>query len=207
MGMDAETQSRIFEPFFTTKELGKGTGLGLSTVYGIVRQSGGHIWVYSEPGQGTTFKVYLPRIKQPVRVEKPAPGMTESLRGAETILLVEDEDALRELTRILLEGGGYTVLEAERPGKAIEIAVRHDGPIHLMLTDMIMPGMNGRVLAANLAAVRPEMKVIFMSGYTGFTHPGLADSGVTFLAKPFTRDSLLRKLHEVLESEAKLETK
>jgi PAS domain S-box-containing protein len=207
MGMDAETQSRIFEPFFTTKELGKGTGLGLSTVYGIVRQSGGHIWVYSEPGQGTTFKIYLPRIKQPVRVEKPAPGMTESLRGAETILLVEDEDALRELTRILLEGGGYTVLEAERPDKAIEIAVRHGGPIHLMLTDMIMPGMNGRVLAANLAAVRPEMKVIFMSGYTGFTHPGLADSGVTFLAKPYTRDSLLRKLHEVLESEAKLEAK
>ena len=207
MGMDAETQSRIFEPFFTTKELGKGTGLGLSTVYGIVRQSGGHIWVYSEPGQGTTFKIYLPRIKQPVRVEKPAPGLAESLRGAETILLVEDEDALRELTRILLEGGGYTVLVAERPDKAIEIAIRHAGTIHLMLTDMIMPGMNGRVLAANLAAVRPEMKVIFMSGYTGFTHPGLADSGVIFLAKPFTRDGLLRKLHEVLESEAKLETK
>jgi two-component system cell cycle sensor histidine kinase/response regulator CckA len=207
MGMDAETQSRIFEPFFTTKELGKGTGLGLSTVYGIVRQSGGHIWVYSEPGQGTTFKIYLPRIKQPVRVEKPAPGLAESMRGSETILLVEDEDALRELTRILLEGGGYTVLEAERPDKAIEIAVRHGGPIHLMLTDMIMPGMNGRDLAANLAAIRPEMKVIFMSGYTGFTHPGLADSGVTFLAKPFTRDSLLRKLHEVLDSEAKLEAK
>jgi two-component system cell cycle sensor histidine kinase/response regulator CckA len=207
MGMDAETQSRIFEPFFTTKELGKGTGLGLSTVYGIVRQSGGHIWVYSEPGQGTTFKIYLPRIQQPVRVERPAPGLAESLRGSETILLVEDEDALRELTRVLLEGGGYTVLEAERPDKAIEIAVRHGGPIHLMLTDMIMPGMNGRVLATNLAAVRPEMKVIFMSGYTGFTHPGLADSGVIFLAKPFTRDSLLRKLNEVLESEAKVEAK
>ena len=207
MGMDAETQSRIFEPFFTTKELGKGTGLGLSTVYGIVRQSGGHIWVYSEPGQGTRFKIYLPRIKQPVHLEKPVPGLAEPSRGAETILLVEDEDALRELTRSLLEGGGYTVLEAERPDKAIEIAVRHGGPIHLMLTDMIMPGMNGRVLAANLAAVRPEMKLIFMSGYTGFTHPGLADSGVTFLAKPFTRDGLLRKLHEVLESEVKLETK
>jgi two-component system cell cycle sensor histidine kinase/response regulator CckA len=207
MGMDAETQSRIFEPFFTTKELGKGTGLGLSTVYGIVRQSGGHIWVYSEPGQGTTFKIYLPLIRQAVHAEKLAPGLGESLRGAETILLVEDEDALRELTRSLLEGGGYSVLEAERPDKAIEIAVRHGGPIHLMLTDMIMPGMNGRVLAANLAAIRPEMKVIFMSGYTGFTHPGLADSGVTFLAKPFTRESLLRKLREVFQSEAKLETK
>jgi two-component system, cell cycle sensor histidine kinase and response regulator CckA len=207
MGMDAETQSRIFEPFFTTKELGKGTGLGLSTVYGIVRQSGGHIWVYSEPGQGTAFKIYLPRIKQALHLEKPVPGLGESLRGAETILLVEDEDALRELTRSLLEGGGYTVLEAERPDKAIEIAARHGGPIHLMLTDMIMPGMNGRVLATNLAAIRPEMKVIFMSGYTGFTHPGLSDSGVTFLAKPFTRDGLLRKLHEVLESAEKLEAK
>jgi two-component system cell cycle sensor histidine kinase/response regulator CckA len=207
MGMDAETQSRIFEPFFTTKELGKGTGLGLSTVYGIVRQSGGHIWVYSEPGQGTTFKIYLPLIKQAAPLEKPVSGLAEPLRGTQTILLVEDEDPLRELTRSLLEGGGYTVLEAERPDKAIEIAVRHAGPIHLMLTDIIMPGMNGRVLAANLAAIRPEMKVIFISGYTGFTHPGLADSGVTFLAKPFTRESLLRKLREVLESEVKLETK
>jgi len=207
MGMDAETQSRIFEPFFTTKELGKGTGLGLSTVYGIVRQSGGHIWVYSEPGQGTTFKIYLPLIKQAAPLEKPVSGLAEPLRGTQTILLVEDEDPLRELTRSLLEGGGYTVLEAERPDKAVEIAVRHAGPIHLMLTDIIMPGMNGRALAANLAAIRPEMKVIFISGYTGFTHPGLADSGVTFLAKPFTRDSLLRKLREVLESEVKLETK
>jgi two-component system, cell cycle sensor histidine kinase and response regulator CckA len=207
IGMDAETQSRIFEPFFTTKELGKGTGLGLSTVYGIVRQSGGHIWVYSEPGQGTTFKIYLPRIGQSVRAEKPATGLGESLRGTETILLVEDEDALRELTRSLLEGDGYTVLEAERPEKAIEIAIRHGGPIHLMLTDMVMPGMNGRVLAANLAAIRPAMKVVYMSGYTGFTHPGLADSGVLLLAKPFTRDGLLRKLHEVLEPEMNLETK
>ena len=207
IGMDAETQSRIFEPFFTTKELGKGTGLGLSTVYGIVRQSGGHIWVYSEPGQGTTFKIYLPRIGQSVRREKPAIGLTDSLRGTETILLVEDEDALRELTRTLLEGDGYTVLAAERPEKAIEIAVRHSGPIHLMLTDMVMPGMNGRVLAANLAAIRPALKVVYMSGYTGFTHPGLADSGVPLLAKPFTRDGLLRKLHEVLEPEMNFETK
>jgi two-component system, cell cycle sensor histidine kinase and response regulator CckA len=134
--------------------------------------------------------------------------LTDSLRGMETILLVEDEDALRELTRKLLEGDGYTVLAAERPEKAIEIAVRYSGPIHLMLTDMVMPGMNGRVLAANLAAIRPAMKVVYMSGYTGFTHPGLADSGVVpLLAKPFTRDCLLRKLHEVLEPEVNFETK
>jgi two-component system cell cycle sensor histidine kinase/response regulator CckA len=206
MGMDAETQNRIFEPFFTTKELGKGTGLGLSTVYGIVRQSGGHIWVYSELGQGTTFKIYLPRIGQAIRAERPVTGLTDSLRGTETILLVEDEDALRELTRNLLEADGYTVLEAERPDKAIEVAVRYSGPIHLMLTDMVMPGMNGRVLAANLAPVRPQMKVVYMSGYTGFTHLGLADS-VPLLAKPFTRDGLLRKLHEVLNSEVNLEAK
>jgi two-component system cell cycle sensor histidine kinase/response regulator CckA len=204
-GMDTETQSRIFEPFFTTKELGKGTGLGLSTVYGIVRQSGGHIWVYSEPGQGTTFKVYLPLVGQAVQMEKPVAGSTGSWRATETILLVEDEDALRELTRNLLEGAGYTVLEVDRPEKAIEIALRHSGPIHLMLTDVVMPGMNGRVLAANLAAIRPAMKVVYMSGYTGFTHPGLADSGVALLAKPFTRDGLLHKLHEALVSEVKLE--
>jgi len=206
MGMDAETQSRIFEPFFTTKELGKGTGLGLSTVYGIVRQSGGHIWVYSELGQGTTFKIYLPRTARAIYAEKPTAGLTQPLRGTETILLVEDEDALRELTRNLLEADGYTVLEAGRPDKAIEIAVQHGGPIHLMLTDMVMPGMNGRVLAANLAPVRPEMKVVYMSGYTGFSHLGLADS-VPLLAKPFTRDGLLRKLHEVLNSEVNLEAK
>jgi two-component system cell cycle sensor histidine kinase/response regulator CckA len=204
MGMDAETRSRIFEPFFTTKELGKGTGLGLSTVYGIVRQSGGHIWVYSELGQGTTFKIYLPRTDRAISTEKPAAGLAGGLRGAGTILLVEDEDALRELTRDLLEADGYTVLEAERPDQAIEIAVRHSGPIHLMLTDMVMPGMNGRVLAVNLAPVRPKMKVVYMSGYTGFSHLGLADS-VPLLAKPFTRDGLLRKLHEVLNSEVNLE--
>ena len=207
MGMDVETQSRIFEPFFTTKELGKGTGLGLSTVYGIVRQSGGHIWVYSEPGQGTTFKIYLPRIEQTVSSQKTGPGQSGSLHGTETILLVEDEDALRELTRHLLEGNGYTVLEADRPDKAIEIAVQYNGVIHLMLSDMVMPGMNGRVLATNLATIRPEMKVVFMSGYTGFTHPGLVDSGVPQLPKPFTRETLLGKLHEVLKSEMKVEVK
>jgi PAS domain S-box-containing protein len=207
IGMDAETQARIFEPFFTTKELGKGTGLGLSTVYGVVRQSGGHIWVYSEPGQGTTFKIYLPLAGQTARLQPPSAGPAESLRGSETILLVEDEEALRGLTRSLLEERGYTVLEAELPEAATEIARGHRGTIHLLLTDMVMPGMNGRDLAANLAAMRPEMRVVYMSGYTGFTHAGLADPEISLLAKPFTRETLLRKVREALVAEMKVEVK
>ena len=207
MGMDAETQARIFEPFFTTKEIGKGTGLGLSTVYGVVRQSGGHIWVYSEPGQGTTFKIYLPRAGQSARVQQPPVAPAESMRGSETILLVEDEEALRGLTRSLLEESGYAVLEAESAEAATEIALRQSGPIDLLLTDMVMPGMNGRVLATNLAAIRSQMKVVYMSGYTGFTHAGLADSEISLLAKPFTRETLLRKVREVLESGMKVEAK
>jgi two-component system, cell cycle sensor histidine kinase and response regulator CckA len=207
MGMDAETQSHIFEPFFTTKEVGKGTGLGLATVYGVVRQSGGHIWVYSELGQGTTFKIYLPRAGQTPGLQHPLPSPAEYLRGSETVLLVEDEEALRELTRSLLEGAGYTVLEAELPEAAIEIALRHGGPIHLLLTDMVMPGMTGRDLGTKLAPIRPEMKVVYMSGYTGFTHAGLADSEIALLGKPFTREKLLRKLREALESEIRVEAK
>ena len=207
IGMDAETQARIFEPFFTTKELGKGTGLGLSTVYGVVRQSGGHIWVYSEPGHGTTFKVYLPRAGQTARLQQSPASPAESLRGSETILLVEDEEALRGLTRSLLENSGYTVLEAELPEAATEIAQQHRGTIHLLLTDMVMPGMNGRDLAANLAAMRPEMKVVYMSGYTGFTHAGLADPEISLLAKPFNRETLLRKVREALTAQMKVEVK
>ncbi len=207
MGMDAETQARIFEPFFTTKEVGKGTGLGLSTVYGVVRQSGGHIWVYSEPGQGTTFKIYLPRAGQTAGLQQPLAAPAESLRGSETILLVEDEEALRGLTRSLLEGSGYTVLEAGLPEAAIEIALRHGGPIHVLLTDMVMPEMNGKDLATKLAPIRPQMKVVYMSGYTGFTHAGLADSEIALLGKPFTREKLLRKLRETIESEIRVEVK
>jgi len=206
-GMDAETQSHIFEPFFTTKEVGQGTGLGLSTVYGVVRQSGGHIWVYSEPGQGTTFKIYLPRAGQMAGLQQPLPAPADALRGTETVLLVEDEEALRGLARSLLEASGYTVLEAGLPEAAFEIAKQHSGPIHLMLSDMVMPGMNGRSLAAKLAAVRPEMKVVFMSGYSGFTHAALADSKIALLAKPFTRETLLRKLRETLDSEVRVEVK
>jgi two-component system cell cycle sensor histidine kinase/response regulator CckA len=207
IGMDAETQARIFEPFFTTKEIGKGTGLGLSTVYGVVRQSGGHIWVYSEPGIGTTFKVYLPCAAQTARVQQPPAAPADSLCGSETVLLVEDDEALRGLTRSLLEDGGYTVLEAELPEAAAEIAQRHGGPIHVLLTDMVMPGMTGKDLAAKLAPIKPEMKVVYMSGYTSFTHAGLADSEIALLAKPFTRGKLLRKLRETLESEIKVETR
>jgi PAS domain S-box-containing protein len=207
IGMDAETQSHIFEPFFTTKEVGKGTGLGLATVYGVVRQSDGHIWVYSEPGQGTTFKIYLPRAGQTAGLQQPVAVPADSLRGSETILLVEDEEALRELTRSLLEGAGYTVLEASLPEEAIEIARQERGPIQLLLSDMVMPGMTGKDLAAQLTPVRPEMKVVYMSGYTGFTHAGLADSEIALLGKPFTREKLLRKMRETLDSEVKVEVK
>lgn len=206
VGMDSETQARIFEPFFTTKEVGKGTGLGLSTVYGVVRQFDGHIWVYSEPGQGTTFKIYLPRTSETPAVMKSNNRLASTIRGTETILLVEDEEALRELTRSLLADQGYKVLEAARPERAIEIARKFDGTIHLLLTDMVMPGMNGRVLAETLATVRPEMKVVFMSGYTGFNHAALTDAKITLLSKPFTKDNLLSKLQEVLGFSAQLET-
>jgi two-component system, cell cycle sensor histidine kinase and response regulator CckA len=206
VGMDAETQARIFEPFFTTKEVGKGTGLGLSTVYGVVRQFDGHIWVYSEPGQGTTFKIYLPRTSQAPAVTKSNNRLASTIRGTETILLVEDEEALRELTRSLLADQGYNVLEAARPERAVEIAKQYKDTIHLLLTDMVMPGMNGRVLADTLASVRPDMKVVFMSGYTGFNHAALTDAKVTLLSKPFTKDNLLSKLHEVLGFSAQLET-
>ena len=198
IGMDAATQARIFEPFFTTKEQGKGTGLGLSTVYGVIRQSGGHIWVYSEPGLGTTFKIYLPRTDEAALREKPTTGLTTSLRGTETILLVEDEEPLRELTRSLLADSGYTVLSVDQPADAIEIARQYNGPIHLLLTDVVMPGMSGLALAGKLAPARPDMKVVYMSGYTGFTHPELFDSDATVLSKPVARDTLLRKVKEVL---------
>jgi two-component system, cell cycle sensor histidine kinase and response regulator CckA len=204
IGMDAETQARIFEPFFTTKEVGKGTGLGLSTVYGVVRQSGGHIWVYSELGHGTTFKIYLPETGQRVLAEKPDTTSTPSRRNTETILLVEDAEAVRELTASLLTGSGYTVLEAELPEKAIEIARTYKGHIHLLLTDMVMPGMNGRALAERLAAIRPDMKTVYTSGYTGFSHSALVDSELVFLPKPFTKESLLGKLQEVLTSNVEL---
>jgi CheY-like chemotaxis protein len=198
VGMDAQTQSHIFEPFFTTKELGKGTGLGLATVYGVVKQSGGYIWVYSELGLGTTFKVYLPRVDAAVRQSSVGNTSKALAKGTETILLVEDEESLRTLTRTMLVQNGYTVLEAGGGEEAMEIA-RQDGcHIDLLLTDMVMPGMNGRTVADSLSRIRPGVKVLYMSGCSGFGSRDLAESGDALLSKPFTRDTLLRKVEEVL---------
>jgi PAS domain S-box-containing protein len=202
-GMDQDTKAHIFEPFFTTKELGKGTGLGLSTVYGIVRQSGGYIWVYSEPGQGCVFKIYLPRVDEVAEKPRSTEPATEHLRGSETILVVEDEESVRTLTGTLLQQSGYTVLEAKNGPHAIELARQHSGAIHLLLTDVVMPGMSGSKVAEELAQMCPEVKVVFMSGYTGFsvTDRGLMDAKVTLLAKPFSGDALLRKVREALDAQ------
>ena len=201
MGMDKETQSHIFEPFFTTKGQ-KGTGLGLSMVYGIVKQSGGYIWVYSELDHGTTFKVYLPRVEE--AEEKPAlqPAPPGPPRGHETILVVEDEPQLRDLTRQFLEMRGYTVLVAENGAAAVEAARQHSGVIHLLLTDIIMPVMNGRELAQRMAALSPKTRILFMSGYTeaAVWRNGMIENSNNFLQKPFTLDALTRKVREVLET-------
>jgi PAS domain S-box-containing protein len=201
-GMDRETQARIFEPFFTTKEVGKGTGLGLSTVYGIVKQSGGYIWVYSEPGRGSTFKVYLPRVIP--EGEESAPSPVEPAfpaRGSETVLLVEDEDSVRELVQELLESVGYQVLTAARPAEAMRLSQDYAGRVHLLVTDVVMPQMGGPELAQRLRALRPEMKVLFLSGYSpGIVEEhGVLDHGATFLQKPFSAEALETKVRETLD--------
>jgi CheY-like chemotaxis protein len=212
-GMDAETRARLFEPFFTTKEQGKGTGLGLSTVYGTVKQSGGHISVESEPGRGSIFTVYLPRVAKPAGaapearrpVEAPAPrpvGETRLTPGrGETILLVEDAQRVRAVVREILEMSGYPVLEARHGAEALEVSNQHAGPIHLLLTDVVMPQMSGRELAQRLATLRPDLKVLYMSGYTddAIVRHGVLASGIAFLSKPFTPDALALKVREVLD--------
>jgi len=201
-GMDAETQSHIFEPFFTTKGV-KGSGLGLSTVYGIVKQSEGYVWVYSEPGKGASFKIYLPRVNATGEViaEQPFVPPVEVGRGHETILLVEDENTVRQLTRQYLERQGYTVFEAADPSAALQIANAHRGPIQLLLTDVIMPGMNGRELARLVCSARPETQVLYMSGYTenAIGHNNILDADVTLLQKPFTLPMLKAKVREMID--------
>jgi signal transduction histidine kinase len=199
VGMDQATQAQIFEPFFTTKEPGKGTGLGLSTVYGIIKQSGGHIWVYSEPGRGTTFKVYFPRVTEALAVAPPEPVGTTG-RGWETILLVEDDEGVRELAQEILEAEGYTVLVASGPNEALGAVARHDETIHLLVTDVVMPQMSGPELVERLRAVRPDIHVLYMSGYadTAIVQHGVLDAGLPFLQKPFTPSVLSRKVREAL---------
>lgn len=203
-GMDQETQARIFEPFFTTKEQGKGTGLGLATVYGIVKQSGGYIWVYSEPDHGTTFKVYLPLVAAVVDKRLPVRVFEEAPRGSETLLIVEDDPSLREVTCQFLEGSGYTVLPAGSPQEALRIAGGYADPIHFLLTDIVMPEINGRELAERLCVARPEMKVLYVSGYTdGFVRDGVRgvlEPGLAFLQKPYTRYALTRKIRDLLDT-------
>ncbi|PYP12359.1 MAG: hybrid sensor histidine kinase/response regulator [Gemmatimonadetes bacterium] len=201
-GMDEPTKSRIFEPFFTTKPVGHGTGLGLSTVYGIVKQSGGNIWVYSEPGKGTTFKIYLPAVaSRPEDIGKVAPAEAVR-RGGGTVLVVEDDEQLRRLTHRALAGQGYTVLEADRGSTALDIARRHKGQIDLLLTDVIMPDTNGRKLAETIRAARPGLRVLYMSGYPdgAIASHGMLEPGVAYLAKPFTTEAITRKVREVLEA-------
>lgn len=200
-GMDAETRKHIFEPFFTTKDQGKGTGLGLSMVYGIVKQSGGYIFVHSEPGRGTAFKIYLPRVEEAVAPPLPSTPLAGSTQGSETILLVEDNEAVRELLRSILQGNGYTVLVAGDGGAALQIGEQHQSPIHLLISDVVMPGMDGRELASRLVALHLGMKVLFISGYTddAVLRHGIHEQDIPFLQKPIAVDALLRKVREVLD--------
>ncbi|MHB8879227.1 MAG: ATP-binding protein, partial [Myxococcaceae bacterium] len=200
-GMDEKVRARLFEPFFTTKPQGKGTGLGLATVFGIVKQSGGSIWVYSEPGKGTTFKVYLPRELGEVVANSRTQRAVTRATGDETILVVEDESAVRLLAKRILEAAGYKVLMAANGGEALLICEQDPGEVHLLLTDVVMPEMGGRQLAERLAKVRPRLRVLYMSGYTdnAIVHHGVLDTGTHFIAKPFGAAELTVKVREVLD--------
>jgi len=202
-GMDAATLAHIFEPFFTTKDQGKGTGLGLATVFGIVKQSGGHIWVYSEPGKGTSFKLHLPRVDAPASAPGAAGLKSRLPRGTETVLVAEDEEMIRSLVTAVLEGCGYTVIAAPSGEEALAVGIREKGAIDLLLTDVVMPGISGVDLAAKLAVSRPGIKVLFMSGYTDnvVLHHGISTSTMAFLQKPFTQAVLASRVRGVLDGE------
>ncbi len=200
IGMTEEVKRHLFEPFFTTKGPGKGTGLGLPVVHGIVKQSDGAIEVYSAPGVGTSFKIYLPRVEQAAPTGKSWPGLGGAPRGTETLLLVEDEDAVRAIARFTLRQCGYTVLEASHGEEAIRVATHHREKIHLLVTDVVMPGMGGRVLAEWLLSLHPEMKVLYLSGYTddAVVRHGILHEEVNFLQKPFSPNALAHQVREVL---------
>jgi CheY-like chemotaxis protein len=204
-GMDAATLTHIFEPFFTTKELGKGTGLGLATVYGIVKQSNGYISLDTELGKGTSFQVYLPRYSGPPALDELKPESVNNLRGTETILLVEDSEPLRKLAKTYLESSGFHVFSAENGEDALEVTRSFGGTFDLLLTDVVMPGMNGRVLAEHMLARQPGMKVLYMSGYTDsfIAGHGVLDPGIHLLHKPFIEEVLIRKVREVLDGRKK----
>jgi two-component system cell cycle sensor histidine kinase/response regulator CckA len=202
--MDAPTRARIFEPFFTTKPKGQGTGLGLAMVYGFVKQSHGHVWVYSEVNRGTTFKVYLPTTEEPVTREPAATRVPHATRGTETILLVEDEDVVRDFASKVLGRHGYAVHAVAEPSRALEHALAHRGVIDVLLSDVVLPEMNGRALAERIQELHPEVKILFMSGYTdnAIVHHGVLDEGMWFLQKPFSAQALVERVRDLLESTA-----
>jgi CheY-like chemotaxis protein len=201
MGMDEDTQARAYEPFFTTKGTGKGTGLGLSTVFGIVKQSGGTIWLDSAPGRGTTFRLYFPATSEGTQPSRPA-SVVPASRGNETILLVEDDATVRAVVRAILSSRGYDVIDSGDPSQALALCRDIARPIHLLLTDVVMPRMSGHELASRIAEMRPAIRVLYMSGYTEDTivHHGVVDEGIAFLQKPITPTALTHKVREVLDS-------
>ena len=200
-GMDARTRERIFDPFFTTKEKGKGTGLGLATVYGIVKQHSGSIWVYSEPGGGSAFKIYLPAVAGTAMDRSEPLTVSEDSEGTETVLLAEDSDMVRNLAMQILERQGYTVLSGANGAECLRLLVDHSGPLALLVTDVIMPDMNGRMLFERVSALCPGVKVLYMSGYTDnvIVKHGVLEEGIAFIQKPFTVQSLAAKVREVLD--------